>query len=65
LETISSDGLECVVPNSGAEIAGTWVLGGTVVSVSTHVINRDESIWGPDTDSYNPNRWTEADETQR
>jgi cytochrome P450 len=65
LETISGDGMERVVPNSGAEIAGTWVPGGTVVSVSLHVVNRDEGIWGPDTDLYNPDRWTEADETQR
>jgi cytochrome P450 len=54
LETTSGDGLERVVPNSGAEIAGTWVPGGTVVSVSTHVVNRDESIWGSDTNLYNP-----------
>jgi cytochrome P450 len=65
LETITGDGLERVVGEPGADIAGNWVPGGTVVAVSSHVVNRDESIWGPDTDLYNPDRWTEADEIQR
>jgi cytochrome P450 len=65
LQTISGDMLERVVGNSGAEIAGSWVPGGTVVAVSSHVINRDESIWGSRTDMYNPDRWIEADKAQR
>lgn len=65
LQTISGGMLERVVGSSGAEIAGSWVPGGTVVAVNSHVVNRDESIWGPRTDIYNPDRWTEADEAQR
>jgi cytochrome P450 len=65
LRTISGDMLERVVGSSGAEIAGSWVPGGTVVTVSSHVVNRDESIWGSCTEMYNPDRWTEADEAHR
>jgi cytochrome P450 len=65
LQTIVGDMLERVVGSSGAEIAGSWVPGGTVVTVSSHVVNRDESIWGSNTEIYNPDRWTEADEVQR
>jgi cytochrome P450 len=65
LQTIVGDMLERVVGSSGAEIAGSWVPGGTVVTVSSHVVNRDESIWGSNAEIYNPDRWTEADEAQR
>lgn len=65
LQTIIGDMLERVVGSSGAEIVGSWVPGGTAVTVSSHVVNRDESIWGSNTDTYNPDRWTEADEVQR
>ena len=65
LQTIIGDMLERVVGSSGAEIAGSWVPGRTVVTVSSHVVNRDESIWGSNTERYNPDRWTEADEVQR
>ena len=53
-DSITGDGLERAVGDSGADIAGTWVPGGTVVAVCQHVVNRDESVWGPDTDQYNP-----------
>lgn len=64
-QTIVGGPAERVVPSSGAEIAGTWVPGGTVVSVSQHVVNHDSAIWGPSPTSYNPDRWIEADEMQR
>ena len=65
LDSVGGDMMERVVGDSGAEIAGTWVPGGTVVAVSHHALNRDESVWGPDTGLYIPERWTEANETQR
>lgn len=65
LDTISGDGLEGVVPKSGAEIAGTWVPGGATASVSSHATNHAKSIWGLGVDLYNPDQWTKADELQR
>jgi cytochrome P450 len=65
LDIISGDGLEFVVPKSGAEIAGTWVPRGTITSVSSRATNHAEIIWGPGVDLYNPDRWTKADEIQR
>ena len=62
---IGGDMMERVVPPSGADIAGTWVPGGTVVSVSHHVTDRDPSVWGPDAEAWRPERWLEADELQR
>jgi cytochrome P450 len=65
LQTIGGDMLERVVGSSGAEIAESWVPGGTMVAVSSHVVNRDESIWGSRPNMYNPDHWIEADEAQR
>ena len=30
---------------------------GTVVSVPTYSLHRDESVWGPDAHEFNPERW--------
>ena len=65
LEASAGDPIERVVGDSGVEVVGTWVPGATVVAVSHRVVNRYESVWGPDTDLYKPERWTEANETQR
>ena len=62
---IGGDMMERVVPPSGADIAGTWIPGGTVVSVSHHVTDRDPETWGPDAAAWRPERWLEADELQR
>ena len=52
--------LERVVPPSGIEIAGHFVRGGTIVGCSAWVIHRREEIFGPDVDTYNPDRWLTA-----
>lgn len=49
--------LERVVPEPGVEIAGHWVPGGTIVGCSAWVIHRDASVFGPDPDSFRPERW--------
>lgn len=49
--------LERIVPPQGAEIAGHYVKGGTIVGCSAWVIHRREEIFGPDVDNFNPERW--------
>lgn len=49
--------LERVVPPQGAEIAGRWVPGETIVGCSAWVIHRDRGIFGEDVDVYRPERW--------
>ncbi|KAI0009218.1 cytochrome P450 [Xylariaceae sp. FL0662B] len=49
--------LERVVPPAGADIAGRFVRGGTVVGCSAWVIHRRPEIWGDDVDAFRPERW--------
>ena len=49
--------LERVVPEQGAEIAGHWVKGGTIVGCSAWVIHRRPEIFGEDFEVYRPERW--------
>jgi len=53
--------LERVVPAGGAEIAGWFIPGGTIVGCSAWVIHRRREIFGDDVDAYRPERWL-ADE---
>ena len=53
-------GLPRVVPPGGADILGRHFNEGTVVSVPSHHIHRDEAIWGPDAAVFRPERWIEA-----
>ncbi|KAH0434016.1 cytochrome P450 [Colletotrichum camelliae] len=55
--------LERIVPEQGAEIAGTFVKGGTIVGCSAWIIHRRPEIWGADVDTYRPERWL-VDETK-
>ncbi|EQB54921.1 cytochrome P450 [Colletotrichum gloeosporioides Cg-14] len=55
--------LERIVPEQGAEIAGTFVKGGTIVGCSAWIIHRRPEIWGADVDTYRPGRWL-VDETK-
>ncbi|KAK2627085.1 hypothetical protein QTJ16_003051 [Diplocarpon rosae] len=61
--------LERIVPAPGAEIAGHFVQGGTVVGCSAWVIHRNRDVFGEDADVFRPERWlcqageeTEAEE---
>lgn len=53
--------LERIVPPQGAEIAGHFVKGGTIVGCSAWVIHRRKEIWGDDVDDYRPERWIAGD----
>ncbi|KAK2771504.1 cytochrome p450 [Colletotrichum kahawae] len=55
--------LERIVPGQGAEIAGTFVKGGTIVGCSAWIIHRRPEIWRADVDTYRPERWL-VDETK-
>lgn len=57
--------LERVVPSEGAEIAGKWLPGGTVVGVPAYIAHRDSNIFGNDANEFRPERWLEADGDQR
>lgn len=49
--------LERIVPAQGAEIAGHFVPGGTIVGCSAWVIHRNKDIFGDDVDVFRPERW--------
>jgi cytochrome P450 len=49
--------LERVVPPQGAEIAGEFVKGGTIVGCSAWVIHRNREIFGEDVEVFRPERW--------
>lgn len=49
--------LERIVPEPGAEIAGQYVKGGTIVGCSAWIIHRRPEIWGEDVDDFRPERW--------
>ena len=49
--------LERVVPPQGADIAGEFVKGGTIVGCSAWVIHRRKEIFGEDVEAFRPERW--------
>jgi cytochrome P450 len=49
--------LERVVPPQGAEIAGVFVKGGTIVGCSAWVLHRRKEIFGEDVEVFRPERW--------
>ncbi|ROV90201.1 hypothetical protein VSDG_08773 [Cytospora chrysosperma] len=55
--------MERIVPPQGAEIAGRFIPGGTIVGCSAWVLHRNKDIFGEDVDVYRPERWL-VDETK-
>lgn len=49
--------MERIVPPQGAEIAGRFVPGGTVVGCSAWVMHRNKQVFGDDVDVFRPERW--------
>lgn len=49
--------LERVVPPQGAEIAGVFVKGGTIVGCSAWVLHRRNEIFGEGVEVFRPERW--------
>ncbi|KAL4779784.1 hypothetical protein BJX76DRAFT_351499 [Aspergillus varians] len=52
--------LERVAPSSGIDIAGHFIPGGTIVGCSAWVMHRCEEVFGPDVDTFDPDRWLRA-----
>ncbi len=61
LHSTSSLGLPRVVPEGGLTVMEKYFPAGTVLSVPSYTIHRDEGIWGDDVESYSPERWFERD----
>ena len=57
--------LERIVPKGGAEIAGQWIPGGTIVGCNAWVIHRRKEVFGDDIESFQPERWLEAPEEKK
>lgn len=49
--------MERIVPPQGADIAGRFVPGGTVVGCSAWVMHRNRHVFGDDVDAFRPERW--------
>lgn len=49
-----------VIPSSGAEVCGQWFPEGTEVGINIWVAHYDEDVWGPDANSFRPERWLEG-----
>ncbi|KAL2795454.1 cytochrome P450 [Aspergillus keveii] len=46
-----------VVPAGGATIAGVYIPAGYRVGVNAAVVQYDKDVFGPDADTFNPDRW--------
>jgi cytochrome P450 len=57
--------LERVVPSSGLTVGSYSIPPGTIVGCNAWVIHRSESVFGAHTELFRPERWLEANETQR
>ncbi|KAG5807023.1 hypothetical protein H9Q71_008389 [Fusarium xylarioides] len=58
-------GLDRVIPEGGALIAGTMLPAGVEVGAQVGTVHRDYTVYGDDADIFRPERWTEASEAQR
>ncbi|KAF5529252.1 hypothetical protein FNAPI_13938, partial [Fusarium napiforme] len=58
-------GLDRVIPEGGALIAGTMLPAGVEVGAHVEAVHRDYTVYGDDADIFRPERWTEASEAQR
>ena len=61
LHSTSSMGLPRLVPSEGLEVLGRTYIEGTVLSVPSYTIHREQRTWGEDVDSFRPERWFEGD----
>ena len=65
LNLVFVEPLEREVPPGGAHIAGVFIPGGTAVAMNGHALGHNREIWGHEPEKYRPERWLEADESQR
>jgi cytochrome P450 len=57
--------LERHVPAEGLSISGHLIPAGTIVGINPWVTNRDATIFAPQPETFNPDRWLTASEAQR
>lgn len=50
-----------VVPDGGKVIAGQFIPGGVDVSICNHALHHDPEVFGPDLESFVPERWLRED----
>ena len=62
VHSASGLGLPRIVPEGGLEVCGKFFKEGTVLSVPTYSIHRDEGVWGKDVDSFWPERWLQGND---
>ena len=51
------------IPNIADEINGIRIPKNTIIFIAITAINFDETAWGPDVDSFNPDRWDKLPDT--
>ncbi|KAK5996914.1 Cytochrome P450 monooxygenase sdnT [Cladobotryum mycophilum] len=61
LNPVLSMSLPRLVPGSGLQLHGYFIPGDTTVGCNPVALHRNEEIIGPDPDSYDPDRWLDAD----
>ncbi|ROV92491.1 hypothetical protein VSDG_06729 [Cytospora chrysosperma] len=52
--------LERVVPQKGLEVCGKMLPAGTIVCMNAWVVHQDPDVFGPDSDSWRPERCPRA-----
>ncbi len=65
LSSTTDHGIWRVTPPGGVDICGIHVPGGTVVEGSMPLIQTNKDIYGQDSDSFNPDRWVDADDESK
>lgn len=63
--SIAAWGLDRVVPESGATIAGQFIPAGTVVGCQIDAVHRNREVFGENADEFCPERWVDATDLQR
>jgi cytochrome P450 len=53
-----------LVPPGGAEIDGRRYPGGIVAAFNGWVLHRDEEVFGPDVETYRPERWMDKEKAK-
>ncbi|TRM63528.1 cytochrome P450 [Schizophyllum amplum] len=61
LHSTSALGLPRLVPEGGMTVMGQHFPAGTVLSVPSYTVHRDEATWGEDANDFRPERWLERD----
>lgn len=57
--------MQRVVPAEGTTIAGHFIPGKSSVGINAWVANRNTSVFGPDAETWRPERWLEIEEEGR